>query len=924
MRPTANKRQRGVNSTPPSAGYRKSSKISRLFVATTPNGMSKRSRLPEPLRLDSLTPPPTVERQRLSHISPTQQIAKLIDGSSSPVSTLNSPTPMQRPSKNYMKEQCGFCEELMAMRLSTEKVLELSCNHKCHYNCYRVLLNKDDISDLPICSLCGVKSKPVDEAILEEMYSEILINQNTEDFGFEEQLDRITPVVDTVLPQIPPQSGFNSKFLSSAIPMTPLDKMTDQLNSSGFHPTCDCYTSNNPFTPSTLSTPTFVPSWSKQASPSVIADDLLKPQVSIVGEFNKHTINNTVSSYTISHLVNIFTNEIEEEKTSEDFKLRSEIHNKVISIFKERIVDLKGIDLDKLPPLTIFDQFEISIDGESWETVNGFVFTSTLILVHESFSTIVGSVLLKDHFTNSVLQHGDLTLFFSTMTLPELQIRSSNQVVMSKWDDFFAYKLKRNGQIPLIQMSTNNWCLVDDGTLDIPEDARKFNRLTEKGLDLPFNIMKQVLPAPKRLPLNLIVSVTLCNTTPTSNEEYDRDIKHSLRLILSHLGPQDRFGLVVLGRSGEREPDPAASTFYGMTSSSWSGWEEIIEDLESYASGTRCEMSSVVRSLKKLCIVVPELCDEGVIKKLVLIRCADALDVFTPDNFQWIMNKGFSLCDCLVSEHYDKTTDSLVQLIHNEHRYQYQLARYQDFSQFHSKATNMVEHFQKVYTSDFQLTMEIEESSPFAFAQVESHGEMCTPQDPHHLTISLKDLEDGYYHNSRFDIAIDTKKLCESYPLVKNAYHDVSILKWQYKWRGKTVTKELSVTLGISNADNTSSTSPVDRSFTGTRSSSYMDIPLLPPLSSFKDSLYIKKQVELLVIETLTQDNMSVHELISMIFGLIRGCSTNHVMFFKHSRFNKFKNFSMYMDQLLSQLGAIEDETSRKDILYSLKFREEV
>jgi cyclin-dependent kinase inhibitor FAR1 len=789
-------------------------------------------------------------------------------------------------------------------------------------------LNKDDITASPECSFCGSKAKPTDESVLEELYSQTLVN---DDDTYHGQYELHTPIIEQrgtflkgdILPKFP-LTGLKPVLFETSTPYTPVNQMTDNLNSAGFQPSAGFEAVNSSITPAPKERPsTLTHRWSKRMSPPHCSNDLIKPQVSILSEYAKHTVDDNISSYTMSLMLNIFTNELKnDEVSSDDAGLKMKINNKVVSLLQKQITDSKAVDFNKLPQLTMFDHFEISLDGFSWESVYAFIFSDVLLIINQEFDSIIGTVLLMEHFTNSVVQdEKTLTLYFSTVTLPELQIRSQSRVVLPKWDDFFTYKLKQGKKVSLMQMTTNSWNLVDDIDIHIPEEITKFNSLMEKGLDLPLNLMKLMLPQPQRLPVNLIVSVPLFNTTQLDNAEYLRNVKQSLRLILDELESQDKFGLVILGRSGQRVLSPKESTFFGMTSSEWQGWDEIIDELESYNSREMGDLNSLVKSLKNLALTVSELSDEASVKKLVILRCTN-VSIPIDTEFQWLLDQGFSIYDHLISDKYDALTESLFNQLSDSHgRQQYQMFRHNDLEHFQNSISKMMNTFKRTYINDFKFQFDI--GAPFvSLTKVESSGKMTTPQDSHHWDTTLKDLEDGYYHNVRFDITIEVDKLCNEYHFEKNQFQEIPVIKYSYEYQDKVVKKEFSIKLCVKEV--TSQQFPQMERAHGGRESSYIDIPLLPPLSSFKDSLFVKKQIELMVIETLEKKGISIHELVSLIFGLIRGCSTSYVEFFKYSRFNKYKNFSFYIDELIKKLNEAKDETLKRDLVYSLSMREEV
>ncbi len=200
---------------------------------------------------------------------------------------------------------------------------------------------------------------------------------------------------------------------------------------------------------------------------------------------------------------------------------------------------------------------------------------------------------------------------------------------------------------------------------------------------------------------------------------------------------------------------------------------------------------------------------------------------------------------------------------------------------------------------------------------------------------------DGDYENIKFNISIDLAKLKKEYDVPFNQFIELPILNYSYNYNGiKSKNSIFKLKLQIQESTSTrkrkietmSLMSPVENKFEDEDGDvEFIDIPLLPPLSSFKDSIYVKKQIELMILETLRDDtSKGINELISLIFGLIRGCSTNYTSFYKDSKFNEFfKNFNNYVDFLIGELNKLQkaendDEFNRMrlDFINSIKIGE--
>lgn len=75
------------------------------------------------------------------------------------------------------KDSCAICEEPLHFILAGERKLVLECKHIAHEQCYVEFLCDDVISPddedlVPLCPVCGEKSKPVDDSQWNDLYHE--------------------------------------------------------------------------------------------------------------------------------------------------------------------------------------------------------------------------------------------------------------------------------------------------------------------------------------------------------------------------------------------------------------------------------------------------------------------------------------------------------------------------------------------------------------------------------------------------------------------------------------------------------------------------------------------------------------------------------------------------------------------------------
>ncbi|ONH69335.1 Cyclin-dependent kinase inhibitor FAR1 [Cyberlindnera fabianii] len=442
-----------------------------------------------------------------------------------------------------------------------------------------------------------IKTRPTDEDIFQDLYSQTLIHDDTQ-----------TPIIESGLLSPVVVSAFKTNFFEeTSTPYTPQNQMTNNLNSCGFSPVDKKNVTTTISTQSSIFT-LRSSSKSEVTTPRCSTDDLIEPHVSIVSEFAKHSINDNLKIliFSISIQNEVLSAHVT-ESSQKDNELKFKIHDKVISHITSTIRDSKGVSFSKLPYLRMFDCFDISLDGSVWEYVYAFIFDETLILMNEELDSVIGTVLLGEHYTSCYkIDNTTLVIYFSSASLPELQIHSQNKILLDKWVEFFEYKLRQKQMVPLVQMTTNTWDLIDDGSLELPSEIVKFNDLTSRGLDLPLQVMKSVMTIPKRLPC---VVIACYNDTTLDDEVYSRQIKNVLRLTLDQLEQCDKFGLRQL--------------IFGITSADWSQWDDIIDDLRVYKGSKKnmgSKMDSMIKSINKHVCFGPFWRRDRLLRSLMMIR----------------------------------------------------------------------------------------------------------------------------------------------------------------------------------------------------------------------------------------------------------------------------------------------------------------
>lgn len=750
-----------------------------LNSPTTP-GFKKFFSTPERMLKRSKIPPPL----NLSPSSPPQSVKKARYNEEDDISFFDKSSPLYSKQNFIMNEKCAICSELVSIKLKNEEIIKLKCNHICHFDCFSIYKLDKELFE---CSQCGEKNlKPIDS----NLNSAVTLTPD----------DDVAPETQI--------SAFNPNF--NDIPTTPVDQLIRNTNPSGFRSPASSINSNK-----------------TNSSPKLI--DLIKPNINLISYRTGEEISN---------VLNIFINELEDNDidVSEEIEIKLKIEKILITFLIQSIKDTKGINFPNLTNLKLFDSFEISIDNKNYEEINCFIFESNLILFDLEFSNIIGTILLRDISSIKKINEFKLNLNLKTALLPELTIRSNNNILISKYENFFE---NIEVELPLIQMSTNLWSLVEDSNIEIPDEIRKFNELTSIGLDLPINLLKSIIPKPTPKSVNLILVIQLFNFTDKSNEEYLKMIQNIVNTTLLNLGNNDKLGIIIQGWDGERNFDVYKSSYLGMTPSNWEGWEELINEFDVFKPKQEINgnliLKSLYQSLKKLNLMIV-----GEVKEIVLINGirsevsyeADDIEImkeFKVNHFELEMN---SFSEDMINSFidYEEKEGQKIRFYKN---YMFKIYSEEEFKK-------LFINLKRIVISNFEINVKI----PNDYKLKSIEGKECECNE---IVININNLHDGYYKNVQFELELIDKPI------------DIPI---KYKYNKNEINYKQKMNLPFN-----------------------------------KDSILVKREIELMIIEKIkTTEKEEIVELINL---KIQGCSTKYLNFFKLSEFNKkYKNFVNFIDEL--------------------------
>ncbi|KAG7709459.1 hypothetical protein KL914_001849 [Ogataea haglerorum] len=567
---------------------------------------------------------------RSSMLSYSQRTSSVSSGQSSPYnrpSVVTSTSIDRKRSKISFEENCCFCEEPLLNVFEGETLLDMSCGHHCHFECYSELFSSPSRGKTTVyCPICGTSNTCKDDEINDSIIRSRLLSSSSCEFN--QDIFASTPA--TLRNQITPLAPFPDLLT----PVTPVLPSFPEFSQPS--PKAQPLFYNSPIIstfPSTIST---------TPSSSVFpAESLAEAKIEIIPEFSKIVLANEHAIpkyYDLSCVLNIKSldyepslSELPEDRKKKEWDRKQEISKAVIHNFESRLRPDSDLDVAKLGHLVLFDIFvSVSIDGNRYHHPQVYFFDRLLLILNESGNELIQNISIMDKLSTVFDDESNLeiTLNLASLTVPDVELKSENKLIHDKWlkmlsrvvrkaqrqphanpnnpfvaenpfevrefgpcNLFSKDSLSLSKEVPSIQMSTNAWGLLERNEKVIPEEVLKFNKLVSKGLDLPLGFVKRQVSKPDADPLILILVIPMVNNGNSclDDTEYTSEMRQLITQTLERLQPEDKLGLVFLGN---KRPDSLLGNYYGCMSPHWEGWAEVISNIECYTSVTGDEVQN--------------------------------------------------------------------------------------------------------------------------------------------------------------------------------------------------------------------------------------------------------------------------------------------------------------------------------------------
>ncbi|AMD22477.1 HHL293Cp [Eremothecium sinecaudum] len=831
-------------------------------------------------------------------------------------------------SKRYNVNICSICGEYLNALLVGEKVVEMNCEHQSHYQCYSAVLEGTiQQGKYPRCETCLKQSKPKDEQVLHDMTSSLLLKKSLKT-SVSNVKEHVMGLESAVLERplynliTPCEQLIKSADISSNGFKTPIaQSIQDRL---GVDSAEEDFTATIPHTSVSIDT----------AGVTAEQDDV---KVNIIPQVSKFIINENSEQTLLPFVLNCY---VENNKSSEP-ELQKIDNEELRANIQQHVISKLGQNVAKAGALKMFDRMSYSFDGDQWSPIVFYWFERCFVLVQQgscddSEALIIGKIPVSQLATLFKYDSHTLILYLKSMSFPELYLRSPDEstAIISKWNFYLGEK---TCEVTVTQQTSNCWNSLPKHILtDLPKELISYNQLTGEVGATQFwegsTVVSQGFSANlsrNDAKLQLVVAVSLVNCAPRlhSNEELLSSIQKKLRTVLGSLNAGDLFGLVV-SNDGVKE-----GKFYGMIGKEWDLWDEIIDSL-CVSDANPCvdeqsELQHIMEVSDRLLSTVEEPAEH--VRQLIILGNDHDVPIIsmTPDPNS-SASTAISACARKITSHY---SFSILQYV-TRNCYAF-IREYMGHPTYNIKVNvvsqlldvdvyQIVEKLHRKATTRLNIQLDSFDPNVAKFHSIEVAGRINSVEGPS-VTLEIDPLEPGSSVNILFDMQVATKALLNKYPSCSSA--PFSLVNARYRTSFTQSAQRHCTSLGILfKPQHESCTTPCSlaalishNSISADANDSFMDIPLIAPLSPSRDSIFVSRQLQFLTIDALntvlkdarsrlqsstsSPNPFSLKELVSVLFGISNNCIESFPLYDKE--FDDPVSMTEYTEMLCKKLDTI-------------------
>ncbi|KAK6455898.1 uncharacterized protein RJT20DRAFT_51626 [Scheffersomyces xylosifermentans] len=766
--------------------------------------------------------------------------------------------------RNLFDSKCSFCKEQLANGLAGEISIELLCGDACHKECLSIMLEQLESTKLPICGICGKETRSANDDLHSRIVKEVFLSPSNLSFPTDSPISVFRRYAD---------------IESHSYNTTPSSKITLEQSHNRRVEFNHLYIRE-------------------------LRSDLNKPRIVCSTDTNSITPVGE-DSQELRYLVSVRPPQIfqKQEMTDKEREIKMKVISEMEVLLDSKVTNFKdNISFKELGELLLFDYLSISTNEIEWDVACVLLFAETIILVKDY--RVIGKIeISKDISSVNQLSDG-IIINLRNETMPELQLQHKNPAIISKWQTILLPYIQRNkvDEINLFQITSNAWNLIEN--IELPEDVQKFSKLIVDDSDIPSSYLLQTLGLPEALPLNIIISVPLFNSTGLSDGAYKMHLETILQSIRKSLRSFDKMGLIFLGRDGAGMA-AKKGTFISCMDKEWEGWARIIGTINVYSDVDvfRNEAEEIKVCFEKLIDLSPFIPQStNCINKFLILNCnnyADfpastglAVDKVLQKKIVNIITK-ISATIVRIGSSYTDGTENLNRIIANPATdfsssslslsYGSKLIRFDSFKDFNESLSYLVkEKYQRICIPSVTVDIsKIDDTQNIVYiSEVEVNGEMIPLENVHKLSLMVKDQTPNTERNIMINVRIKNLRSNAVSEQQIEDYGEIPLFSYSSSWlmhqeETKVCHKRVSPLAAetdqrtMSNGSNT----PIDLK----KNSSFLDIPLLPPLSSNREQSFARRQTELSLLSALTtveitpqNSNDIIMRSVSIAYGFIR------------------------------------------------------
>ncbi|SCU87557.1 LADA_0E04720g1_1 [Lachancea dasiensis] len=844
--------------------------------------------------------------------------------------------------KNFISNNCNICKESLCCALKGEKLMELTCGHQCHYNCYLVSFEALFLSHTPFrCSICKQAAKPKDEDMFSEITARILCGGiETNPYGLYQALSPDTAILPQAVECPVEETSLHRSKVQDF--RTPNDQVirSSEVTSNGFRQQFrfDSSFGNLPL-PSVSSQGSSYESGSFASCSEVPNEefDFSRPRIHVVPQLSKFTIRDDAENVAVQYAMTAYLPKLPKAADSAKGlgKAESRIRKEIEMFFKESL-NCAG----PTGTLEIFDVLRYSEDEDVWLTVIVFLFQERLLFASEG--SIVRDISKEQISELHQLDPYTIILDLKSKSLPEVFLGCGEEpAVIRKWFHCLKriYLSKEMQYIPLEQLTVNSWDLLPQ---DIAQSLRpkKIGSFSSK-CD---NVRSSVFTCHTKFPLKIVLCFSIINCHPElhTNDDCSNIIKSKVRQLLDSLSDQDFIGLVVVGKDGSGQIG-AYGTFIGMVNKSWYGLDEFLESLEVHNNdgiflNDTWELALALETCRKLICTVEG--DENYLQQLILLGNDYPMDMQSSvDNdfhtkrlkrdinlivkdFKFSIYQYFT-CNCKIA----------LGAFVNDRCYYVKSKALKYMKDAHLK--DLIHSLHEPAIKSLALTLSSVNNAVAQFSAAEKDGHLLGLASAQtELDLDLGTLRQGEVKTVLFEVRLNVANLRHflgnSSPSQNTASSTSPLLQYHSQWydgSGHLVSQGFAFGCDFRFGPSSTTAPPVyslklpsdtsanERQENGLEE---LNISLAPPLSASRDMFFATRQMELTVVETLNralnEPNLDIvsalNHLISMVFCISRDCVCNDSSFYRYVNANPI---GQYAEKLSSKLQYIADMSCSED-----------